>query len=122
MPREGVKQINITMIKKTYDKIRETWEIEETDKKISSWVLDILLLHIKKEEWLKNYAPHLVFVGIDKNGILLRDKHLKDSIVEVKQVDNRLWCQVCKEKNCMHVFYSIGLSHIANVTDPERKK
>ncbi len=120
MAREGVKQINMTMAKKTHDKIRKTWELEETDKKLSSWVLETLLLYTEKEKWLKKYAPHLVFVGIDKNGILLRDKHLKDSIVEVKLLDNRLWCQVCKEKNCMHVFYSIGLPHIAKVVDPER--
>ena len=121
MAREGVKQINITMAKRTHDKIRKAWEAEETDKKLSSWVLETLLLFTEKEKWLKHYAPHLVFVGIDKNGILLRDRHLKDSIVEVKLVDNRLWCQVCKEKNCMHVFYSIGLPQIAKVTDPEKK-
>jgi len=121
MPREGVKQINITMAKKTHDKLRKAWESEETDKKLSSWVLDTLLLYAEKEKWLKNYAPHLVFVGIDKNGILLRDRHLKDSIIEVKLLDNRLWCQQCSEKNCMHVFYAIGLQHIARVDDPERR-
>jgi len=121
MPREGTKQINITMAKKTHDKIRKAWEGDETDKKLSSWVLDTILLATDKDKWLKNYAPHLVFVGIDKNGILLRDRHLKDSIVEVKLLDNRLWCQSCSEKNCMHVFYSIGLPQIAKVIDPERK-
>ena len=124
MPREGTKQINITMAKKTHDKIRKAWESEDTEKKLSSWVLDNILLYAEKEKWLKSYAPHLVFVGIDKNGILLRDRHLKDSIVEVKLLDNRLWCQVCREKNCMHIYYSIGLPEIAKVVDPEgnRKK
>lgn len=121
MPREGVKQINITMAKKTYDKIKKAWEDEESEKKLSTWVLDTILLSIKKEEWLKKYAPHLVYVGIDKNGILLRDRHLKDSIVEVKLLDNRLWCQICREKHCMHGYYSIGLPSIAKVVDPERK-
>ena len=121
MPREGVKQINITMAKKTYDKIRKSWEDDETEKKLSSWVLDTLLLYTEKEKWLKHYAPHLTFVGIDKNGILLRDRHLRDSIVEVKLLDNRLWCQSCREKNCMHVYYSIGLPYIGKVVDPERK-
>ena len=121
MPREGVKQINITMAKKTHDKLRKAWEAEETDKKLSSWVLDTLLLYAEKEKWLKSYAPHLVFVGIDKNGILLRDRHLKDSIVEVILLDNRLWCQICREKHCMHGYYSIGSPNIAKVIDPERK-
>ncbi|MGH1567377.1 MAG: hypothetical protein ACRBB5_08195 [Nitrosopumilus sp.] len=122
MPREGTKQINITMAKKTHDKIRKAWESEGTEKKLSSWVLDNILLHAEKEKWLQNYAPHLVFVGIDRNGILLRDKHLKDSIVEVKLLDNRLWCQACREKNCMHVYYSIGLPDIAKVVDPEENR
>jgi hypothetical protein len=120
MPREGTKQINLTMAKKTFDLIKKSWSSTASDKKLSTWVLDTLLLATEKEQWLQHYAPHLVFVGIDKNGILLRDKHLKDSIVEVKLLDNRLWCQICQEKNCMHVYYSIGLPQIGKVIDPER--
>ena len=57
MPREGVKQINITMAKKTYDKIKKTWETEETEKKLSSWVLDTLLLYTEKEKMAKKICP-----------------------------------------------------------------
>ena len=47
----------------------------------------------KKEEWLtKTFAPHLDFVGSDKKSILLRDNHLDGKIVEIRYMDNRLWC------------------------------
>ena len=50
MSREGTKQINITMAKKTHDKIRKAWESENTEKKLSSWVLDNILLYAEKEK------------------------------------------------------------------------
>ena len=46
---------------------------------------------------------------------------LRISIVEVKLPDNRLWCQICRENNCIHGYYSIELPNIATVIDPERK-
>jgi hypothetical protein len=122
MPRTNGMQINLTMAKMTHDIIRKTWDAELTDKKLSSWVLEIILQTIEKDKWLKKYAPHLSYVGTDKNGILLRDKHLKDSIVEVTLLDNRLWCQVCKEKNCMHVYFTMGRPELSLVQDPEKPR
>lgn len=121
MPKSNSRQINLTMAKKTHDVIRKAWEKNGKGKKISAWVLDEILISIEKQKWLKRYAPHLLYIGTDANGILLRDKHLRDSIVEVKLLDNRLWCQTCKEKHCMHVYYSIGLPQIGKIIDPEKK-
>ena len=124
MPRSTARQINLTMAKKTHDIIRKAWEQTSDDKKLSSWVLDTILQAIEKDKWLKDYASHLSFVGTDKNGILLRDRHLKDSIVEVKLLDGRLWCQICREKNCMHVYYTMARPELSSIKDPEdpRKK
>ncbi len=122
MPKSNARQINLTMAKKTHDIIRKAWEATSEDKKLSSWVLDIILNAIAKDDWLQEYASHLSYVGIDKNGILLRDKHLKDSIVEVKLLDNRLWCQICREKNCMHVYYTMARPELSLLNDPERPR
>jgi hypothetical protein len=122
MPKANARQINLTMAKKTHDIIRKAWEQTSDDKKLSSWVLDVVLNAIAKDEWLKNYASHLSYIGTDKNGILLRDRHLKDSIVEVKLLDNRLWCQICREKNCMHVYYTMARPEMSLLHDPERPK
>jgi len=122
MTKSNARQINLTMAKKTHDIIRRAWEKESEDKKLSSWVLDMILQAIEKDKWLKNYASHLSYVGIDKNGILLRDKHLKDSIVEVKLLDDRLWCQICTEKNCMHVYFTMARSELASLHDPEQPR
>lgn len=124
MPKSTARQINLTMAKKTHDIIRKAWEQTSEDKKLSSWVLDTILQSIEKDKWLKGYASHLSFIGTDKNGILLRDRHLKDSIVEVKLLDGRLWCQICREKNCMHVYYTMARPELASIKDPEdpRKK
>ena len=102
--------------------IRKAWEQTSEDKKLSSWVLDVILNAIEKDKWLQGYASHLSYIGTDKNGILLRDKHLKDSIVEVKLLDNRLWCQMCREKNCMHVYYTMARPELSLIQDPERPR
>jgi hypothetical protein len=122
MPKSNSRQINLTMGKNTHDIIRKAWEQDLGDKKLSKWVLDILLQVIEKDKWLKIYASHLSYVGIDKNGVLLRDKHLKDSIVEVKLLDNRLWCQMCREKNCMHVYFTMARPELSLVQDPEKPR
>lgn len=122
MPRSNSRQVNLTMAKATHDIIRKAWEQESEDKKLSSWVLEIILQAIEKEKWVKSYAPHLSYVGINKNGVLLRDRHLKDSIVEVKLLDNRLWCQICREKNCMHVYFTMSRPELSLVQDPEKPR
>jgi hypothetical protein len=119
MPRSNGRQINLTMAKATHDIIRQAWEKESEDKKLSSWVLEVILQAIEKDKWLKKYAPHLSYVGTDQNGILLRDRHLKDSIVEVTLLDNRLWCQICKEKNCMHVYFTMGRPELNYEKNPK---
>lgn len=122
MPRSNSRQVNLTMAKATHDIIREAWEQESENKKLSSWVLEIILQAIEKDKWVKGYAPHLSYVGINKNGVLLRDRHLKDSIVEVKLLDNRLWCQICREKNCMHVYFTMARPELSLVQDPEKPR
>jgi len=122
MPRSNGRQINLTMGKSTHDIIRKAWESESKDKKLSTWVLEMILQAIEKDRWLKNYASHLSYVGTDKNGILLRDRHLKDSIVEVKLLDNRLWCQICREKNCMHVYFTMARPELSLIQDPEKPR
>ena len=122
MSRSNGRQINLTMAKATHDIIRKAWEENSDDKKLSSWVLETTLQAIEKDKWIKHYAPHLSYVGMNKNGIILRDRHLKDSIVEVKLLDNRLWCQICKEKNCKHVFFTIARPELSLVQDPEKPR
>lgn len=122
MPRSDSRQVNLTMAKATHDIIRKAWEQESDDKKLSSWVLEIILQAIEKDKWVKGYAPHLSYVGINKNGVLLRDRHLKDSIVEVKLLDNRLWCQICREKNCMHVYFTMSRPELSLIQDPEKPR
>lgn len=122
MPRGDSRQINLTMAKATHDIIRKAWEQASDDKKLSSWVLEMILQAIEKDKWVKGYAPHLSYVGINKNGVLLRDRHLKDSIVEVKLLDNRLWCQICREKNCMHVYFTMSRPELSLIQDPEKPR
>ena len=43
MPRNDGRQINLTMAKTTHDITRKAWDAESTDKKLSSWVLEIIL-------------------------------------------------------------------------------
>ena len=60
MPRSNGRQINLTMAKATHDIIRKAWEHESDDKKLSSWVLEVILQAIEKEQWLKKICSTFV--------------------------------------------------------------
>ena len=50
MPRNDGRQINLTMAEATHDIIRKAWNAELADKKLSSWVLEIVLQTIEKDK------------------------------------------------------------------------
>ena len=82
-------------------------------------VSDLILNYEKKNKWLKKYSPHLSFIGIDSNELLIRDSHLDNKIIQVSYKDNRLWCSECKPKPCMHVFYAMARPEVALLEDKE---
>ena len=61
-------------------------------------------------------------LGLIRTEFYLEIDISKDSIVEVTLLDNRLWCQICKEKNCMHVYFTMGRPELSLVQDPERPR
>ena len=83
----------------------------------------IIKLFKTKEKWLKKAYPHIDFVEIIDNNLVLRDKNLKNPYVEIKfGKDCHLWCSYCNENHCGHVYYSIARPEVALLEDNKKKK
>ena len=115
---------NLAVFSQTYDLVKKKNSQIPAEKRPSliQYASDIIESNFMKQDWLSKYASHLTFVGIDSNGMVLRDAHLDNKLVEVTYLDGRLWCSEDKPKPCMHVFYAIGRVEVAKLPDLDGKK
>ena len=97
-------------------------EQSKTRLSFTQWFGDKVVSTFKKEEWLKNNFPHIDFVEIIDNNLVIRDKNLKNPYVEVKYKDKHLWCSYCNENHCGHVYYCIARPEVAILEEIKKKK
>lgn len=121
MVREGVKQINLTISKETYDRIEKEWQPLQNEKKLSTYCLDTILLKQENDRWLSVAYPHITFMAVSGDIMMLKDSHLNDKIVGVKLRDCRFWCDTCTKSNCGHVYFTNGRLEKAKMVDSEPK-
>ena len=112
MPKPGFKSITIS--EAVYDKFNQTYQKnkdELTMKGVNSfagYVTYLLEDVMKKDKTFARYAPKLEKVSIDADRIILKD-NIKNRIAEVAIQNNELYCQLCEEKDCVHIGYVFGL-------------
>ena len=118
MPKPGFKSITIS--EAVYDKFNQTYQKnrdELTMKGVNSfagYVTYLLEDVMKKDKTFARYAPKLEKVSIDSDRIILKDK-IKNRIAEVAIQNGELYCQLCEEKDCVHVGYVFGLPDVYEV-------
>jgi hypothetical protein len=118
MPKPGFKSITISEV--VYDKFNQTYQKnkdELTMKGVNSfagYVTYLLEDVMKKDKTFARYAPKLEKVSVDADRIILKD-NIKNRIAEVAIQNGELYCQLCEEKNCVHVGYVFGLPDVYEV-------
>ena len=118
MPKPGFKSITIS--EAVYDKFNQTYQKnrdELTMKGVNSfagYVTYLLEDVMKKDKTFARYAPKLEKVSIDSDRIILKD-NIKNRIAEVAIQNGELYCQLCEEKDCVHVGYVFGLRDVYEV-------
>ena len=78
MGRSGYTSLSIE--EKIYDKIRRRWDsyvFNKTDLTFTQWHTMIVLNNIDKIKFLKNNFPHLKFVKVIENGLVIEDTKKK---------------------------------------------
>ena len=118
MPKPGFKSITIS--EAVYDKFNQAYQKnkdELTMKGVNSfagYVTYLLEDVMKKDKTFARYAPNLEKVSVDADRIILKD-NIKNRIAEVAIQNGQLYCQLCEEKDCVHIGYVLGLPDVYEI-------
>lgn len=108
------KRHNLTVTSEIYERVAKIYKKEKTDKSLTQWVSDKLLLSLEKDDFLKSYAPFLSKIAINQNSVILRDEKLQ-RLVEIIYRDNKFWCDVDEKECCVHVHFALALPELAEL-------
>jgi hypothetical protein len=118
MPKAGFK--SITVSEEVYDKFFDVFEknkAELTMKGINSfsgYVTYMLEQTMQKDKTFARYAPKIEKVAIDEDRVVLKD-NIKNRIAEVTIQRGELFCQLCDEKDCVHIGYVFSLPDVYEI-------
>jgi predicted CopG family antitoxin len=118
MPKAGFK--SITVSEEVYDKFFGVFEknkAELTMKGINSfsgYVTYMLEQTMQKDKTFARYAPKIEKVAVDEDRVVLKD-NIKNRIAEVAVQKGELFCQLCEEKDCVHIGYVFSLPDVYEI-------
>ena len=118
MPKAGFKSITIS--EEVYDKFHDVFEKNKSElamKGVNSfagyitYMLEDMML---KDKTFARYAPKLEKVSVDDDRVIVKD-NIKNRIAEVTVQRGELFCQLCEEKDCVHIGYVFSLPDVYEV-------
>lgn len=118
MPKIGFKSITVSEI--IYDKFQEVYQKNKQSlamkgvNSFSGYVTYMLEEMMQKDSTFARYAPKIEKVLVDGDRIVLKD-NIKNRIAEVAIQRGELFCQLCEEKNCVHVGFVFSLPDVYEV-------
>ena len=118
MPKPGFKSITVSeqVYEKFYDVYNENKE-ELTMKGVNSfsgYVTYMLEEMMQKDKTFARYAPKIEKISVDDDRIILKD-NIKNRIAEVAVQKGELYCQLCDEKDCVHVGFVWSIPEVYEV-------
>jgi len=118
MPKAGFK--SITVSEEVYDKFFDVFEKNKPElmmkgiNSFSGYVTYMLEETMQKDKTFARYAPKIEKVAVDDDRVILKD-NIKNRISEVTIQRGELFCQLCEEKDCVHVGYVFSLPDVYEV-------
>ncbi|TBR25751.1 MAG: hypothetical protein EPO63_01340 [Candidatus Nitrosotenuis sp.] len=118
MPKAGFK--SITVSEEVYDKFFDVFEKNKPDltmkgiNSFSGYVTYMLEQTMLKDKTFARYAPKLEKIAIDDDRVVLKD-NIKNRIAEVTVQKGELFCQLCEEKDCVHVGFVFSLPDVYEI-------
>jgi len=118
MPKAGFKSITIS--EEVYDKFHDVFQKNKSDlsmKGVNSfagyitYMLEDMML---KDKTFARYAPKLEKVSVDGDRVIIKD-NIKNRIAEVTIQRGELFCQLCEEKDCVHIGFVFSLPDVYEV-------
>lgn len=118
MPKAGFKSITIS--EEVYDKFYDVFEKNKSElamKGVNSfagyitYMLEDMML---KDKTFARYAPKLEKISVDEDRVIVKD-NIKNRIAEVAVQRGELFCQLCEEKDCVHIGFVFSLPDVYEV-------
>ena len=118
MPKAGFK--SITVSETVYDKFQEVYQGSKDDlamkgvNSFSGYVTYMLEEMMQKDKTFAKYAPRIEKISVDDDRVILKD-NIENRIAEVAIQNGELFCQLCEEKQCVHVGFVFSLPDVYKV-------
>ena len=115
MPKEGFK--SITVSESVYDKFYGIYKKNKEDlvmkgvNSFSGYITYMLEDMMQKDKIFARHAPKLEKISVDDDRVIIKD-NIKDRISEVNIRKGELFCQLCEEKNCVHVGFVFSMHDV----------
>jgi hypothetical protein len=118
VPKAGFKSITIS--EEVYDKFFDVYQKnkpELTMKGVNSfagYITYMLEDLMQKDKTFARYAPKLEKISVDDDRVIIKD-NIKNRIAEVTIQRGELYCQLCEEKDCVHIGFVFSLPDVYEV-------
>lgn len=115
MPKPGFK--SITVSDSVYDRFQNAYQKSREDlsrkgvKSFSGYVSYMLEEQMLKDETFARHAPMIKKVSVEADCVILRD-NVQNRIVEVAVRNGELYCQICEQKDCVHVGFVFSMPDV----------
>lgn len=80
----------------------------------SDYVTYMLKEMMQTDETFTRYAPKIERISVEDNKVILKD-NIKNKIAKVTIQKRELFCQLCKEKDCIHVGFVFSLPDMYDI-------
>ena len=116
MPERGFRTITVSA--QLYRQVQD--RAKKENKRLASFVSDILVNMLYVDERFANYVPLLELVSLEANEVIIRDNK-KDRIVEVRARKANgskieLHCTLDDTDYCPHTAFAAALPQVINAT------
>ncbi|HXV45696.1 MAG TPA: hypothetical protein VD736_03385, partial [Nitrososphaera sp.] len=110
--RGGKEVITVEIFKETYEVMKAIAAKRRWNTK--DYINTVLMEVIERDRFLQSYAPSLSKIGYENNILFIRDAKISKT-AEIYLRDRALYCNVCDEKDCVHIHYALALPEVAKL-------
>jgi len=125
MPKAGFK--SITVSETVYDKFQDVYRSSKTNlamkgvNSFSGYVTYMLEEMMQNDKTFAKYRPKIEKITIDIDRIILKD-NIKNRIAEVAVQKGELFCQLCEERDCVHIGFVFSLPDVYEILNSSKNK
>jgi hypothetical protein len=115
LPKEGFKSITVSEV--VYSKFFDVYQKNKQDllmkgvNSFSGYVTYMLEEMMQKDKTFAKYAPKIEKISVDEDRVILKDT-IENRIAEVAMQRGELFCQLCEDKNCVHVGFAWAIPEV----------